>query len=181
MTPEAIRERLSSLREMDFAGAEKLADEITKEARGPLWTFGRVLEWEGNTNWHKVEFIVRQLDELAILPWLSASLKLKGGPRIQAITEAARLYEELHKKVLEKLRAMLKSQTTIPAPEVPGAVEMKVPDTRECDEAYVLLRHLHLPDEIASEDRKYRLMFSRLSEEERDRIIHRYVETGEFQ
>jgi hypothetical protein len=181
MTPETIRQRLCSLSEMDFAGAEKLAQDIAKDARVPLWAFGRVLQSPGYPDRSKAELVLKMLDELSILPWLAASRQLGGAPRIQALSEACRLYEELDRRVIEKLRGMLKSQTPLPPPAAPGPVEVRVPVTRECDEAYLLLRHLHRPDEAEADDRRNRLRFARLSEEERNRFIRHYLDTGEFQ
>jgi hypothetical protein len=181
LTPEAIRERLSSLREMDFAGAEKLAMDIAKYARVPLWAFGRLLQWPGYPDRSKAEFVLKLLGELSILPWLAASTKLGGEPRIQSLSEAFRLYQELDRRVIEKLRGMLKEQTPLPPPDVPGPIEVPVPVTRECDEAYLLLRHLHRPDEAEADDRRNRLSFARLGEDDRDRFIRHYLDTGEFQ
>lgn len=181
MTPEAIRERLATLREMDFAGAEKLAEEVAKDARVPLWAFGRVLQWPAYPDRSKAELVLKMLGELSILPWLAASRNLVGAPRLQALSEAYRLYQDLDRQVIETLRGMLKEQTQIPLPTVPGPVEVRVPVTREADEAYLLLRHLHRPDEAETDDRRNRLRFARMSEEERDRLIANYLDTGEFQ
>ena len=181
MSPEQIRERLVSLREMDFVGAEKLAQEIAKEARRPLWSLMRVLEWAEHPDRKKAEVVLKMLAELAILPWLVASRKLEGGPRIEAFSEAYRLYRELDGQVIEKLRGMLKGQTPLPPPEFSGAVEVRVPVTRECDEAYLLLRHLAKPDEAEADDRRQRLAFARMSEEERDHLIRKFLNTGEFE
>ena len=181
MTPEAIRERLGALREMDFAGAEKLAEEMAKDARVPPWAFGRVLQWPGYPERSKAEFVLKLLGELSILPWLAASRKLAGAPRLQALSEAYRLYQELDQRVIEKLRGMLKGQTPLPPPNIPGPVEVRIPVTRECDEAYLLLRHLHRPDEAEADCGRNGLRFARMSEEERDRFIRHYLDTGEFQ
>ena len=181
MTPEAIRGRLATLRRMDFAGAEKLAEDMAKDARVPLWAFGRVLQWPGYPDRRKAELVLKLLGELSILPWLAASRKLGGAPRIQALSEACSLYEELDRRIIEKLREMLKEQTPLPPPPVPGPVEVSVPVTRECDEAYLLLRHLHKPDEAEADDRRNGLKFARLGEEERDSFIRHYLDTGEFQ
>lgn len=181
LTPEAIRERLSSLRKMDFASAERLALDMAKDARVPLWAFGRVLQWPGYPDRSKAELVLKLLGELSILPWLAASSKLAGAPRIQSLSEAYRLYQELDQRVIEKLRGMLKGETPLPPPTDPGPVEVPVPVTRECDEAYVLLRHLHRPDEPEADDGRNRLRFARMSEEERDRFIRHYLDTGEFQ
>jgi hypothetical protein len=169
------------LREMDFAGAEKLAMDIAKDARVPLWAFGRLLQWPGYPDRRKAELVLELLGELSILPWLSASRKLHGDSRIQALSEACRLYQELDRRVIEKLRGMLKRQTPLAPPDDPGPIEVPVPVTRECDEAYLLLRHLHKPDEAEADDRRNRLKFARLGEEERDRFIRHYLDTGEFQ
>jgi len=181
MTPEAIRGRLATLRKMDFAAAEKLAEDMAKDARVPLWGFGRVLQWPGYPDRRKAELVLELLGELSILPWLAASRKLGGEPRIQALSEAFRLYEELERRVIEKLQEMLKKQTPLPPPDAPGPIEVPIPVTRECDEAYLLLRHLHKPDEAEVEDRRNQLGFARMSEEERDRFIRHYLDTGDFQ
>ena len=181
MTPEAIRERLATLRKMDFAGADKLAEDMAKDARVPLWAFGRVLQWPGYPDRSKAELVLKLLGELSILPWLAASRNLVGASRLQALSEAYGLYQELDRQVIEKLRGMLKGQSRLPPPYVPGAIEVPVPVTRECDEAYLLLRHLHRPDEAEVDDRRNRLRFARMSEEERDRFIRHYLNTGEFQ
>jgi len=165
---------------MDFAGAERLAQDMAKDARTPLWAFGRVLQWPGYPDRSKTELVLKMLDELSILPWLAASSKLGGAPRIQALSEACRLYQELDRRVIETLRGMLEGQTPLPPPGDPGPVEVRVPVTREGDEAYLLLRHLHRPDEAEADDRRDRLRFARMSEEERDRFIRHYLDTGEF-
>jgi hypothetical protein len=180
MTPEVIRERLSSLREMDFAGAESLAEEMAKDAREPLGSFARMLQWSSYQDRSKLESVLKLLDELSILPWLSASRNLEGAPRIHALSEAYRIYQDLDRRVIENLRGMLKEQTPIPPPASPGPIEVAAPGTRECDEAYLLLRHLHKPGEADADDRRYRLSFTRMTEEERDSGIRHYVETGEF-
>ncbi len=181
MTPEAIRGRLTTLREMDFAGAGKLAQEMATDAREPLGSFARVLEWAEHPDRRKAEFVLKLLGELSILPWLAASRKLSGAPRIEALSEAYRIYHDLDRRVVEKLRGMLKGQTLLPPPQVPGAVEARIPVTREGDEAYLLLRHLHKPDEAEADDRRMRLTFARLCEEDRNRMIQHYLSTGEFQ
>lgn len=181
MTPEAIRGRLATLRKMDFAGAEKLAEEMAKDARVPLWAFGRVLQWPGYPDRRKAELVLKLLGELSILPWLAASRKLGGAPRIQALSEAYGLYQELDRRVVEKLQGMLKGQTPLPPSDAPGPIEVPVPVSRECDEAYLLLRHLHRPDEAEADYRRNELRFARMSEEERDRFIRHYLDTGEFQ
>lgn len=180
MTPEAIRERLSSLREMDFAGAEKLAQDIATDAREPLKSLARVLQWPGNPDRKKGEAVLKLLAELSILPWLSASRKLDGALRIQALSESYRLYEELDGRVIEKLRGMLKRKTPLPAPRYSGPVEVALPVTRECDEAYLLLRHLGIPDEVEADARRNHLNFTRMSEEERDGFIRHFLDKGEF-
>jgi hypothetical protein len=76
---------------------------------------------------------------------------------------------------------MLNGQTPLAPPHDPGPTEVPVPVTRECDEAYILLRHLHKPDEAEVDDRRNQLRFARMSEEERDRFIRHYLDTGEFQ
>ena len=181
MTSEAMRERLSSLRKTDFAGAERLADDMAKDARVPLWAFGRVLQWPGYPDRRKAELVLKLLGELSILPWLAASRKLGGEPRIHALSEALLLYQELDRRVMEKLQWMLKEQTPLPLPDVPGPIEVPIPVSRECDEAYLLLRHLHRPDEAEADYRRNELRFARMSEEERDRFIRHYLDTGEFQ
>ena len=180
MTPEKIRERLLSLREMDFAGSEKLADEITKEARVPLWELCRVVRWPESPNWPKAESILKQLNELSILPWLAASQDLQGGPRLKAVVEASRVYDEFNKQIIETLRSMLSGKTTLPPPAVPGTVETPYPVVRECDEAFLQLRHLHLPDEPESSYRMYGSRFVRMTNGERDRYIRQYLDTGKF-
>lgn len=180
MTPETISERLSSLREMDFAGAEKLADEMSKEAKVPLWELCRVVRWAESPNWSKAESILKQLEELSILPWLAASQDLNGTPRSKAVAEASRLYDELNKRIIETLRGMLSGKTTLPPPSVPGTVETPFPAVRECDEAFLLLRHLHLPDEPEASYRVYGSRFVRMSNGERDRYIRQYLDTGKF-
>jgi hypothetical protein len=181
MNPDTIRERLSLLREMDFAGAEKLAEEITKDVREPLGDFARVIQASIHQDRSKVVSILKLLDELSILPWLSASRELEGSLRIESLSEAYRAYDQLQLQVIEKLRGMLAGQTPVPPPVAPGAIEVKVPVTRECDEAYLLLRRLHAPDEFEADYRRRCLSFARMTEEERTRIIHHYVETEEFQ
>jgi len=181
MKPEAIRGRLATLREMDFAGAEKLAQEMATDAREPLGSLARVLEWAEHPDRRKAEIVLKMLGELSILPWLAASRKLGGTTKIEALSEAFRVYQDFDRRVVEKLRGMLNGQTPLPPPSAPGAVEVRVPVTREGDEAYLLLRHLHRPDEADVDDRRYRLAFARMSEEERDRIIRNYLSTGEFQ
>jgi hypothetical protein len=180
MTPEVIRERLSSLRELDFAGAERLAEEMAKDAREPLGSLARTLEWSKYHDRSKVESVLKLLDELSILPWLSASRNLKGTNRTQALSEAYRIYQDLDRRVIEKLRGMLKEQTPIPPAASTGPIEVPVAVTRVCDEAYLLLRHLDKPDEADADDRRYRLSFARMTEEERDGRIGHYVQTGEF-
>ena len=181
MTPEEVRGRLATLGKMDFAAAEKLAEDIAKDARVPLWGFGRVLQWPGYPDRRKAELVLKLLGELSILPWLSASRKLGGEHRIEALSEAVRLFQELDSRVIEKLRGMLNGQTPLAPPHDPGPTEVPVPVTRECDEAYILLRHLHKPDEAEVDDRRNQLRFARMSEEERDRFIRHYLDTGEFQ
>jgi hypothetical protein len=181
MTPEAIRGRLATLGEMDFAGAEKLAQDMARDAREPLGSFVRVLEWAEHPDRCKAEFVLKLLGELSILPWLAASRKLSGAPKIAALSEAHRMYQEIDRRVVEKLRGMLKGQTPLPPPQVPGAVEVRIPVTRDGDEAYLLLRHLHKPDEAEADDRRMRLTFARLSEEDRNRMIQHYLSSGEFQ
>jgi hypothetical protein len=125
--------------------------------------------------------VLKMLGELSIMPWLAASRKLEGASRIEALSEAYRIYQELDRRVSERLRGMLKGQTPLPPPSVPGPVEVPVSVTRECDEAYLLLRHLHIPDEAEEDDRRYRLNFARMSEEDRDHLIRHYLGTGKFQ
>lgn len=181
MTPDTIRERLSLLREMDFAGAEKLAQDIAKDASEPLGDFARVIQTPFHQDRSKVVAVLKLLYELSILPWLSATRELEGSLRIESLSEAHRAYQQLQAQIIGKLRAMLQGQTPIPPPYVPGAVEVKVPVTRECDEAYLLLRRLHSPDELEADYRRFCLRFARMNEEERDRIILQYVEKNEFQ
>lgn len=180
MTAEEIRERLLLLREMDFAGAEKLAEDIAKDAREPLSSFARVLQWPHYQDRGKIESVLKLLGELSILPWLSASRKLDGAARTQALSESHRVYEELEQQIIEKLRGMLAGQTPVPPPRGLGPVDVRIPVTRECDEAYLLLRHLHKPNEAEGDFRRNRLKFARMSQEERDNLIHHYVDTREF-
>src|SRR5258706_15987402 len=100
MTPEAIRGRLTTLREMDFAGAEKLAQEMATDAREPLGSFARVLGWAEHPERRKAEFVLEVLGALSILPWLAASRKLSGGPRIEALSDAYRIYHDLDRPVV---------------------------------------------------------------------------------
>jgi hypothetical protein len=125
--------------------------------------------------------VLKLLGELSILPWLAASRKLDGVTKIEALTETFRVYQDFDRRVVEKLRGMLNGQTPLPPPSAPGSVEVRVPMTREGDEAYLLLRHLQRPDEADADDRRFRLAFARMSEEDRDRIIRNYLRTGEFQ
>jgi hypothetical protein len=181
MTPEAIRGRLSALRDFEFTAAERLALDAAQDAREPLGALVRTLEWAEHPDRGKAEFVVKLLGELAILPWLAASPKLDGARKIAALSEALRIYQDLDRRVVEKLRGMLRRQTPVPAPPLVGPVETPVPVTRECDEAFLLLRHLHNPDEPEADDRRYRLDFSRQSETERDDMIRHYLSTGELQ
>ena len=180
MTPETISKRLSSLREMNFAGSEKLADEMAKEAKVPLWELCRIVRWPESPNWFKAESILRQLNELSILPWLAASQELQGSLRLKAVMEANRAYDELNKQTIDTLRRMLSDKTTLPPPTVPGNVETPYPAVRECDEAFLQLRRLHLPDERESSYRMYSSRFVRMTNGERDRYIRQYLDTGKF-
>ena len=76
---------------------------------------------------------------------------------------------------------MLEARAPLPPPPIRGPVEVPPPITRESDEAYLLLRRLHMPQEAEADYREYQSSFRRKGEEERNRLIRHYIDTGDFQ
>lgn len=181
MTRDEIRGRLLSLRESDFTGAEKLAQDLARDARAPQRVFTRILAWPDYPHRTNAEAVLKGLHELALMPRLSASRKLTGAVRIQALLEAFRLYRTQEQKAAAALRPMLESRVPAPRPEIPGPVEVRVPIPRECDEAYLLVRRMNLPDEPDEQRLRFNSAFIRKPEAERDRAIRAYLETGDVQ
>jgi hypothetical protein len=148
----------------------------------PLHQLYRTIAWSGHSDRSKAQIVLEALDELSIMPWLAAAGKLSGTHRIQALFEAHRASKRLEERVVEMLRSMLAGRSALPPPPIlQGPVEVEPPVTRECDEAYLLLRRLHRPDEAAADSREYASSFRSTREEERNRLIRLYADTGEFQ
>jgi hypothetical protein len=167
---------------MDFHAAETLAGDVMKDARVPLHQLYRTIALSGHPDRSKAQIVLEALDELSIMPWLAAAGKLSGTHRIQALFEAHRASKRLEERVVETLRSMLPGHAPLPPPPIlQGPVEVEPPVTRECDEAYLLLRRLHRPDEATADAREHDSFWRHTREEERDRLIRLYVDTGEFQ
>jgi hypothetical protein len=177
---EEVQQRLASQNEMDFRSAEALALDIVRDARIPLGTLQRMLTRPESPDRKKAELILKMLDELSFFPWLVAAGQMDGASQVHAFFEAFRVYQSLERQILQNLRAMLKKRDPLPLPDTLNPAERSDPVVRECDEAYLLLRHLDNPDEPTAEYRQYGYVFARLSERERDRLIESYVDKGTF-
>lgn len=176
MTPDEIRRRLSRLRSMDFAGAEKLAADIALDAREPFSALSKLLTAGDAAAARKVETVLRGLGELSILPRIGAVDGLAGDARTRQLVDAFRAFRDLEERVVAGLRAALSDTAVIPPSSGAGPVEVSPPPRRVCDEAYQLLRRLRHPDEPEDEYRRVGLRFARMPESERDRLIAAYVE-----
>ena len=173
MTADEIRARLAALREMDFAGADRLARDIASEARAPLRALQRSVTWIDNPDRAKAEALLRAADDLAIPQWLVSARRLQGAERMAAVAEAARAHERLQRRIVHILRAMLAGRSPIPPPDALGDVERPAPVVRECDEAWLLLQRVLDPDEEDADYRERAATFVGLGEAERDRLIER--------
>jgi hypothetical protein len=181
MTKEDIRTRLMAVPRMDLGGRSQiLAQDIMKEVRAPLRALQRLLAWSvGNPDRGKAQMVVRKLGGLGILPWLITSRSLRGGEQVQALYEVYRAYQALDRSISQRLEPMLTHREPLPQEPLPEPLEAKLPITRECDDAYILLWRLHLPKSEGEEfQREY--TFVRLTEPERDTLIRHYLEQREF-
>ena len=167
------------MRSMDFGGAESLAAEILAGARPPLRGLYLTIAAAAHPDCRKAQTILGGLDELSVLPWLAAAGQRSGAEQIEALMEAYRASSRYEQRVMEKLRAMLDRKGALPPPSDIGTVEVPIPVTRECDEAYLLLRRLHIPDEPDADRREYESAFRRAPERERDEKIQRFTEKGQ--
>ena len=171
---------MAAIRKMDFRAAEALAKEITEDARPPLRGLYLMLAGPGHPDAGKAQTVLGMLGELSIIPWLTAARARTGPDRMAALFEAFRAGKRYEESVVARLRTMLEQRGPLPPPPVRGAMEVQPPQVRECDEAYLLLRHLHIPDAPAADAREYDTSFRRAPQGERDRWIQRYTESGEF-
>ena len=168
------------MRKMDFAAAEKLATEIVTDARPPLRALYLSVAGPTHPDGQKVQAILQSLEELAIFPWLAAAEQRLNGDRIDALKAAADATVAYQARVVKTLREMLQRREVLPPPAVRGAMEVKPPVTRECDEAFLLLRSLHLPDQPDADRQESDSQFRLLRDADRDKQIHRYLEKGIF-
>ncbi len=167
------------MRPMDFGGAEALAAEILAAARPPLRGLYLSVAAACHPDCRKAQTILGSLDELSVLPWLAAAGARTGAERIEALMEAYRANSRYEQRVTEKLRTMLDRKGALPPAANIGTVEVPPPVTRECDEAYLLLRRLYMPDEADAERTEYESAFRRASERERDEKITRFTDAGQ--
>lgn len=168
------------MRKMDFAAADKLAAEIVTDARPPLRALYLSVAAPAHPDGEKVTTILQSLGELAILPWLAAAEQRSGRDRIDALKAAAEATLAYQDRLVKMLRDMLGRREDLPPPPIRGAMEVKPPVARECDEAFLMLRGLHMPDQPDAERQESNAQFRRLGKAERDQQIKRYLEKGSF-
>jgi len=114
------------------------------------------------------------LDGLLRMPQTSDLAKV-----VWALRTLAEIEAELRGRIAAKLTSYLENKIPVPQPEIWEPLEEPVPETRLCDEAYMLLRRLQVGEPVGTYEVNVR-RFTRLPESERDQEIHAAKEKGNF-
>lgn len=123
----------------------------------------------------KIRHVLGLLKELSIRPWFAIVPKAPADQKLFALEQAVGSLETLQSEIVQKLTRLLGSKVELPlASPLEETIEERELPSRECDEAYVLLRRILKPDESELTGELTRREFLRLEDEGKDEEIARY-------
>jgi hypothetical protein len=181
MTGGDASKRLSAVKLDDGAALDALTQDIVADAAAPLAALGET--WaaaKDEPEQLKVVRVLNLLVELASVAWLRAYSPADQPHKAHAATRAAAGYAQLEARMTKELGDLLASRTPVPQPKPPEPVEERRPPTRECDEAYLLLRRLLRADEPELEQTLSERGFLALTNADRDKTIERFRQKQEW-
>jgi hypothetical protein len=121
--------------------------------------------------------VVSQLREAAARP-LAAAVAAREVPDAWMLIELARAVDAARTSITARLHTALRDVRLL-RPQNPPHIEEPEPPFRVCDEAYLALRRVEVPESMLQYTVEMR-HFLDLSDSEKDREIHRYLETRSF-
>ena len=181
MTGSEANKRLAAAKWDDGAALDKLAQDIVTDAQAPLDALGET--WAASKDDKEQLKVVRVLNllvELAAVAWLKAYATADQPHKAHAAARAAGGYSQLEARMTKELGDVLASKTPVPQRKPREPVEETRPATRECDEAYLLLRRLLKADESTHEQTLSERAFLASANAERDKTIDRFRQKQEW-
>lgn len=161
-------------------GMERLAGKVREESL--LTSRNAVALWQEGDK--QVAPLARELLSLLSESALEALLGVPDssdpGQVVWLISTMAALELEARRKVVDRIIPLLARKTPVPKAPVIGPLEEPVPDTRVCDEAYLLLRRLINGEESLEAYHENARTFTGLTEDERDEEISKAQQQRAF-
>ncbi len=175
MTAEEALRRLSLIAKGETGKLRALAQEISADSKRPTDALANLWSYAGGRDLKKVEVVLEELG----LPGVPALLALrKPAPAARASLQAARALSTTQGRIAARLRQMLDSRLPMPPSPSAGQAEEREPQSRECDEAYLMARQLLKGDDSDRERFRMRRTFLLMPEAERDAEIAKYQSSG---
>jgi hypothetical protein len=179
MTGKEATKRLGACKVDDTDKLDALAADIGSDSREPLSALTGA--WaRGAAEQAKAHKVLDALKGLPVAAWLRTAETTGGDRSLPALRAACAAYLQLQERAEKKLVAMLDSKTPVPPPPTFGPQEERRPKTRECDEAYLLLRHLLKADDTDEVRIMSEHLFLHMTDAERDREVRLYKEKQQW-
>ena len=180
MTGDEVRRLLSEIEPDDTRQLTALARRIVHDASQSAASLTHVWASASTSDRQKAQTVLETLRELAVDPWLSVGAAGHGSRDVEAALQACRAYLAAQEDLLQRLGAMMDVTTRVPPREMEGPVEEEEQPSRECDEAYLLVRRLLRVDESVLIRTLNRELFLSLPPSKRDAEISNFKKTGHW-
>jgi hypothetical protein len=179
MTGKEALKRLGGCPEEDVDKLDALAADIVRDSRDPLSFLVEV--WAASApEQPKARKVLADLKGLPVAAWLRSAETTTDARSGQALRAACEAYLQFQQRVEQKLVGWLDSKTPVPPPPALGPQERRRPKTRECDEAYLLLRRLLKADQTEPQRILAEHTFLQMTDEERDQEVRLYKEKQQW-
>jgi len=183
MTRNQVIRQLRTILEEEWDQLDEVVHDIAIDSYDAPKAITEAWSTSGEGDSEKFLQVLLQLKELSIIPWLATADNLSGSLCISALSDVVSAYQALQETVVTELRIMLQSKNPVPIPqlEMPIAEEEKELPSRECENAYYLLRRILKTDESEWVSELTRRALLRMEEKESDQKIIDYVRTGQWE
>lgn len=172
MTQSELVDTLRKIDSNQVGGVDALAKTVTKESRSLARTAAAHLNDPDRNVADNAMSLLIQMDDLATVPLLDAPEAAGAYDAVMRMRVIVDSQLEIRKRTIDRLKTMLGDKRTLSYGTLPNTEELP-PQSRVCDEAYVMLRRLLHTTEKQDAQLMNARLFLRLPEARRDVEIHK--------
>lgn len=167
MTPKELVETLRRISPAQRYELDALAKTVDKESRALPHAAASLLNDPNPNVVTNAMSLLIDMQDMAVVPMLAAPEPIAGYDRVSIMTVVVSNQLEVRNKIVERLKRMLMDRRSMNYTRSP-LIEAAPPQSRVCDEAYVLLRRLLNTSEDPEKEMMNLRLFLQLPETSRD-------------